>query len=146
MYLVGLGMQVLEWRINTPNNDAKFISKNKYPFQGNNFFSYCLNGKCPETETTEYPLPSYPKIRMTWTGDKVDLVELIYALVEAKCFNHGNVNIKEIVAYIEVVFNIDLGDYYDAFRKLRNRGNRTAFLDSLIKYLKERMDKADRKK
>ena len=83
---------------------------------------------------------------MVWTGNKVDLVELIYALEKASCLNHGHVNIKEIVVYIEVVFNVDLGDYYHTFCEMRNRANRTAFLDRLTKVLNNRMDEVDRKK
>lgn len=59
--------------------------------------------------------------------------------------NNGNVSIKEVVAYIEIVFNIDLGDYYHTFRELRRRANRTAFLDKLTKFLNDRMDEADSK-
>jgi len=83
---------------------------------------------------------------MTWTGNKIDLVEQVYAWETVGCFNHGNTNVKEIVAYIEIVFNIDLGNYYDTFADMRKRAKRTAFLDQLIEYLKNRMDEADRKK
>ena len=100
----------------------------------------------PSPDTTEHSLLSYPKVRMTWTGNKIDLVELIYAWERVGCFNHGNVNIKEIVDYIQVVFNIDLCDYYGTFREMRNRVDRTTFLDKLIKALKDRMDEVDRKK
>lgn len=144
MYLVGLGMQVLEWRITTSNNKAKYIPENEFPFFVNDFAH--MSNKLLNTEDNEHSLFSYPKIRMTWTGNKIDLVELIYAWEEVGCFNHGNVNVKEIVAYIEVVFNIDLGDYYGTFKEMRNRVNRTAFLDKLIKFLNDRMNEVDRKK
>lgn len=146
MYLVGLGMQVLEWRITAPNHKIKCVSENKLPIFGNNLLSYYITEeKKSETEIIESSL-FLPKIRLTWTGSKVDLVELIYAWETAGCFNHGHANIKEIVVYIEIVFNIDLGDYYHTFRDLRRRVDRTAFLDSLIKHLRKRMDNADRKK
>lgn len=99
-----------------------------------------------EITQTEQSSLLFPKKRITWTGNKVDLVELIYAWEKAACFNHGHVNIKEIVAYIEIVFNIDLGDYYHTFCEMRNRVKRTAFLDKLIKFLNDRMDEVDRKK
>lgn len=40
-----------------------------------------------------------PKARMTWTRTKTDLVELIYAICEADCFNYGKTNLKQIVSY-----------------------------------------------
>lgn len=79
---------------------------------------------------------------MDWK--KVDLVELIYSWEGINCFNNGNVSIKELAQYIEFVFNIDLGDYYNTFKDIRARkGSRTQFLDKLIKYLNERMDNQD---
>ena len=86
-----------------------------------------------------------PKVKMTWTGKKSELVEQIYAWVEANSFNNGNVNVKEMVNYIETVFNIDLGDFYHIFLEMRERkGSRTIFLDKLIKLLNQRMDSADK--
>ncbi len=136
---------MLEWQITAANCKTKYVSENKFPIFGNDLLSHYFteNGKS-ETELIESPF-FFPKIRLTWTGSKVDLVELIYAWEAAGCFNHGHVTIKEIVVYIEVVFNIDLGDYYHTFRDLRRRVNRTAFLDNLIIHLIERMNKADQK-
>ena len=148
MYLVGLGMQVLEWRITAPNNKTQCISENKLPVSNNDLLTryMMMANKDPDTEDALQSPFFLPKVRLTWTGSKVDLVELIYAWETAGCFNHGYANVKEIVVYTEIVFNIDLGDYYHTFRDLRRRVDRTAFLDSLIKYLNDRMDKADRKK
>lgn len=87
----------------------------------------------------ENPPLLYPKTRITWTANKIDLIELIYAWEKAGCFNHGSLNIKE------VVFNIDLGDYYGTFKEMRNRINRTTFLDKLVRVLNDRMDEIDRK-
>lgn len=88
---------------------------------------------------------SVPKVKITWTGKKAELVEQIYGWIEAESFNNGNVNIKELVEYIENVFNIDIGDYYHVFIEMRERaGSRTIFLDKLIKLLNKRMDDADK--
>lgn len=88
---------------------------------------------------------SVPKVKVTWTGKKSELVEQIYAWIEAGCFNNGKISIKDLVEYIEFVFNIDLGDYYHVFIEMRERvGSRTIFLDKLIKFLNKRMDDADR--
>ncbi|MDR1501290.1 MAG: RteC domain-containing protein [Prevotella sp.] len=140
-----MSKQVLEWRITAPNNNVKCIPENNLSFSHNGLFSQYMDNKLLGMDTVEQSPFIYPKIRMTWTGNKVDLVELIYAWEAACCFNNGNVSIKEVVAYIEIVFNIDLGDYYHTFRELRRRVNRTAFLDKLTKFLNDRMDEADSK-
>ena len=87
-----------------------------------------------------------PKVKITWTGKKAELIELVYAWVEANSFDNGKVNIKELVEYIEKVFNIDLGDFYHVFTEMRERksNSRTIYLDKLIKLLNQRMDNADK--
>ena len=145
MYLLELGMQVLEWRITVPGSKTKSASENKPPFSGNNLFSLYRRGNLIDTANGE-SLLLHPKVKLNWTGNKVELIELIYALETAGCFNHGHATIKEIVAYIEVIFNINLGNYYHTFMEIRNRKNGTVFLDKLIKVLNDRMEEADRKK
>jgi len=88
-----------------------------------------------------------PKVKVSWTGKKSELIELIYAWVEANSFNHGKISIKELVDYIEKVFNINLGDYYHVFLDMRGRkgDSRTIFLNKMIKLLNDRMDNADKK-
>lgn len=87
-----------------------------------------------------------PKVKLTWTAKKAELVEQIYGWDSAGCFNNGNTNIKELAEYIEGIFNINLGDFYHTFLEIRERkGSRTLFLDKLIKHLNERMDSLDNK-
>lgn len=87
-----------------------------------------------------------PKVKLTWTGKKTELVELIYALQEAGAFNNGSANIKDLIEYFESVFNVELNDYYRTFLEIRNRKeNRTSFLTKLIRVLTLRMDAADEK-
>lgn len=139
-------MQLLEWRITAPTNQTKSFSENICFYSIEDLISqYLTEDKVFNKEKTEQTPFSFPNVRLTWTGSKVDLVELIYAWEAAGCFNHGHVTIKEIVSYIQIIFNIDLGDYYHTFRDLRRRVDRTAFLDSLISHLSDRMDKADLK-
>lgn len=145
LYLVELARQVLEWRITTPNSKVKCFSENKLSFSYDSLLPRFIGNNTLDQERTEASFLMYPKVRMTWSGSKVDLVELIYAWEAAGCFNNGHTSIKEIVAYVEIVFNIDLGDYYHTFRDLRRRVKRTAFLDSLINLLNERMNEVDRK-
>lgn len=88
-----------------------------------------------------------PKEKLTWTGSKTDLVELIYALVEAKVFNHGKATLKDIATYFENIFNIDLGSNPSrTFIDLCIRKARTAFLDKLQNLLIKKMDKENNKK
>ncbi|TDS57227.1 RteC domain-containing protein [Myroides indicus] len=84
--------------------------------------------------------------KLKWTGSKVALIELIYALHFQKVFENGNKDIREIARYFESVFGIDLGNFYQTFLELRNRKmNRTKFLDALREELIQRMGEQDEK-
>ena len=77
-----------------------------------------------------------------WTESIAALVQLIYALHVVGCINNGRTEIKELAALFSTVFNVDLGDFYHSFIALKNKkGNPTAFLDSLVRRLKEYMQR-----
>ena len=79
-----------------------------------------------------------------WTSQKVNLIELIYALHSTDVINNGKVDIKDIARVVERIFKIDLGDYYRAFLEIRMRKNgRTKFLDLLKENLEKRMNEID---
>lgn len=84
---------------------------------------------------------SFPKVKLTWTGSKTDLIELIYALDTVGCFSNGKIPLIQIAAYFESVFNIDLGNniarnFYD----MRIRNQPTPFLDRLGEEIRKRME------
>lgn len=83
--------------------------------------------------------------RLQWTESKVALVELIYALYASKCLNNGNSNLKDIAFCCEILFNIEIGDFYRIFLEIRNRKkNRTLFLDKLKEKIIKMMDELDK--
>lgn len=82
--------------------------------------------------------------KLFWTGNNIDLVELIYALHSSGAINSGTADIKEIASMFEQVFNKDLGNYYHTFIEIRGRKcNKTKFLEHLIEVLNRRFEKAD---
>ncbi|MGX1640833.1 RteC domain-containing protein [Sphingobacterium sp. NPDC055431] len=84
--------------------------------------------------------------KLKWTGSKVALIELIYALHYQGVFDNGNNDIREVAQYFESTFGIDLGNFYQTYLELRNRKmNRTKFLDALREELIRRMDEQDEK-
>ncbi|MEM0577828.1 RteC domain-containing protein [Flavobacterium polysaccharolyticum] len=85
-----------------------------------------------------------PNIKLMWTGSKVALTELLYALHSEGVFNNGAVDLKNIAEYFEQVFEIDLGQYRRTFLEIRARkSDRTKFINSLNETLLKRMDNAD---
>ncbi|SEK59900.1 RteC domain-containing protein [Parapedobacter koreensis] len=84
--------------------------------------------------------------KLKWTGSKVALIELIYALHYQNVFDNGNNDIREVAQIFESTFDIDLGNFYQTYLELRNRKmNRTKFLDALREELIKKMDGQDEK-
>jgi hypothetical protein len=84
------------------------------------------------------------KVKQTWTGSKVALIELLYALHTEGVFNNGASDLKEIAEYFESVFDIDLGQYHRAFLEIRVRKSEpTKFLNILKEKLIKRMENTD---
>ncbi|RZJ36592.1 MAG: tetracycline regulation of excision, RteC [Flavobacterium sp.] len=86
-----------------------------------------------------------PVKKSKWTGSKVALTELLYALHAEGVFNDGNADLKEIATLFENAFNVNLGQYHRTFLELRARKTveRTKFLSSLRENLLQRMEDAD---
>lgn len=87
----------------------------------------------------------FPNSSFQWTGTKTAAIELGYAIYAAGVLNHGNIDIKEIMTYIELSFKIDLGDYYRTYFSMREKKkDRTSFLTNLIVRLQQKMDEDDK--
>jgi hypothetical protein len=79
-----------------------------------------------------------------WTGSKVALVELIYALHAEGVFNNGASDLKDVAEFFETNLNVDLGQFHRTFLEIRMRkSDRTKFLSSLRETFLKRMDNAD---
>lgn len=79
-----------------------------------------------------------------WTGTKIALIELIYALHAEGVFNNGASDLKETAKFFEEIFDVDLGQFHRTFFEMRARkADRTKFLNSLRDTLVRRMDEVD---
>lgn len=82
--------------------------------------------------------------KLVWTGSKIALTELLYALQTEGVFNNGSADLKIIAEFFEENLDIDLGQYRRNFLEIRARKeNRTKFLDTLRNSLLKRMDDTD---
>ena len=81
---------------------------------------------------------------LQWTGAKVDLIELVYALHATGMVNNGLAGINDLAEGVERLFHKKLGDYYRTFLEIRNRKIQpTKFLDHLKKCLENKIIEAD---
>lgn len=95
-----------------------------------------LNKSCALTNTSF-------NSNLHWTAKKIDLIELIYALHQAKVFDNGQADIKEITHVFEKAFQIDLGDNITrSFIDIKNRkSDPTRFLNQLQTALENKIEK-----
>lgn len=90
------------------------------------------------------PITMEKPSKLFWTGNKTDLIELLYALQTSESINGGTVDIKEMASHFEHFYNVDLGNYYHTFIEIRSRKtSKTRFLDKLIELLNQRMESLD---
>lgn len=84
-------------------------------------------------------------VNYNWSGTKIDLVELIYALKHAGLINNGNTDVKELATQLGKVFNIELEDnIYRIYQDIKLRKTvRTKFLNRLADNLNQKLDEED---
>lgn len=93
--------------------------------------------------TTQNPMKQASS-KLFWTGNKTELIELIYALHSSGAINSGTADIKEVASMFEQVFSIELGNYYHTFIEIRARKNsKTKFMDKLTDSLNKRFNDSD---
>lgn len=83
--------------------------------------------------------------KLNWTGNKIDLTELIYALQAKRVINNGDTDIKELAIFFETIFNVQLEEnIYRWYSDIKNRKLiRTKFIDSLSEILNQRLNQED---
>lgn len=81
------------------------------------------------------------KAGLVWTAKQVDLVELVYALHAAGCFNNGKATLKETMEAFEGFSGIAVGQYHITLQEIaRRKINPVKFLDQLKEGLKNKLD------
>lgn len=82
------------------------------------------------------------KSKLTWTGTKIEMVEVIYAFYYLKIFNNGDAEIIEIAEEFSRACNIQLDkSIYRCFTDIKNRpDSKGKFLNKLSENLDERIN------
>ena len=94
------------------------------------------NLKSIESSETKAPKPAGQ-----WTDDKLNLIELIYAIYKTKSVNGGNTTLREIQECFEYLFQVKLGNISNRINEIDNKkGHDKLYLDILIKNLNNYLD------
>ncbi|HTI58999.1 RteC domain-containing protein [Mucilaginibacter sp.] len=79
---------------------------------------------------------------MRWTGDVINLVELIYGLNLTGQVNHGNVSLNEMVRWAENLFDVKIGIIQRRFAEIQSRKRiaSTRFLDQMRESVHQKIE------
>lgn len=82
---------------------------------------------------------------LKWTGSKVALVELMYALHQEKVINQGDLSLNETAKNIEQMFNIKLGQFNRIYAEIKKRKTieQSSFLSALKDNFIKRINEYD---
>jgi hypothetical protein len=103
---------------------------------------------CKEMDKVDKPLEfnqNHYKSSLKWTAHKIDLGEIIYALLYSEAVNNGNATIIELAEAFEQIFNVEIKeDIYRYRLDIQQRKiERTKFLNQLIAILRRMIDEKD---
>jgi hypothetical protein len=84
-------------------------------------------------------------LSLQWTGNAIDLVEMIYGISEMGCINNGNIQLNELAPVLYTFFGVNSKDCYRFYTDIKRRKNdsRTYFLDKMQVKLNEKMRRDD---
>lgn len=104
-----------------------------------------IQTQVPLLSTSDNPNFVLPTPNYKWTGSTVELVELVYGLVEMRSINNGETPITNLASFISSQFGIEIKDCYSAYVDIKRRKNdsRTYYLDKMRERLNRRMQLDD---
>lgn len=78
---------------------------------------------------------------LQWTGNAIDLVEIIYGIHEMGCINNGEIPLKQLAPILYSFFGVETKDCYRFYTDIKRRKtiSHTHFLEQMQERLNERI-------
>lgn len=82
---------------------------------------------------------------LVWTGDVVNIVELVYGVYETGQVNEGKASLAELMDYFGHALQINLTKYFKRFSDIKRRKSmsKTRFLDEMTQKVNQRIEDSD---
>lgn len=131
------------------NFDIRFCTSHDYnvaQFMANEMIVEHLENKLEQIKNNALVKNNQQALsKLSWSANKIDLVEVIYALYHQKVISNGTIEIKELSKAFEQFFNITIDDnIYRYYTDIKNRkGKRSKFIDVLSENLNTQLSKED---
>lgn len=154
------------YRLGATENDANYFTRDKFVL-GHQYLEPTISEREPlystncdyklakilaneqlevmlKSQLDELERPAEDKAQLPWMTKKTFLIELLYALDSFRAF--GRIPLKRVVAVVQKLMGIDLGNVSSAFAEMRTRNDPTPFLDALKDSLLQRMKRNDERR
>lgn len=95
-----------------------------------------LSPSFPSSPSTTDSVPT-----LKWTGNAIDLVEIIYGIYEMGCINNGEIPLKQLAPILYSFFGVETKDCYRFYTDIKRRKtiSHTHFLEQMQERLNERI-------
>ena len=131
------------------NFDSKLSTSHDYNVAtiiANDMFTSHLENKLEELNSNNPTTYNPMNNKITWTGTKVDMAEMIYGLYYKNTLNDGKADIKEIAKVLCFAFNIEIDDktLYRCLQDIKRRSPiKAVFLQNLSKVADNKFKDSD---
>lgn len=131
------------------NFDSKLSTSHDYNVAtiiANDMFTSHLENKLEELNSNNPTTYNSMNNKITWTGTKVDMAEMIYGLYYKNMLNDGKADIKEIAKALCFAFNIEIDDktLYRCLQDIKRRSPiKAVFLQNLSKVADNKFKDSD---
>ena len=131
------------------NYDSKLSTSHDYNVAtiiANDMFTSHLENKLEELNSNNPTTYNPMNNKITWTGTKVDMAEMIYGLYYKNMLNDGKADIKEIAKALCFAFNIEIDDktLYRCLQDIKRRSPiKAVFLQNLSKVADNKFKDSD---
>ena len=131
------------------NFDSKLSTSHDYNVAtiiANDMFTSHLENKLEELNSNNPTTYNPMNNKITWTGTKVDMAEMIYGLYYKNMLNDGKADIKEIAKALCFAFNIEIDDktLYRCLQDIKRRSPiKAVFLQNLSKVADNKFKDSD---
>lgn len=118
-FVRGKNMGILSKHSTRQQDDPEFNTSHDHVAANIMAFDLFQRHLSPKPEFQPSFGPPTPKLK--WTANRLDLVELIYALQASGAINYGEADLKDVCTFFESGLQVQVGDLYRAFHDISNR-------------------------
>jgi hypothetical protein len=82
---------------------------------------------------------------LKWTGEAVNMVELVYGVYETGQVNGGKISLTELMDFFGQVFHVNISGYFKRFADIKRRKSmsKTRYLDEMQQLVAKRIEDSD---